>query len=115
MNDELEVCGKSIKMTYARLNYIAGLIGDLDKIPAMYVVPDLQEKVIKGFLATFVSNEDARYFDSEKPIVPFEELSLDDALKIVDFVEAHETDFFTKAITRLETKAKEREAENKKS
>lgn len=115
MIDTLEICGKQIKMSYARLNYIAGLIGDIDKIPAIYVLPELQEKVVKGFLASYVVDGDARYYDSEKPLIPVDELSAEDALKIIDFVEEHETDFFTKAVKSLEAKADRRKAENQTS
>ena len=40
MADELVIQGKTVKMTFGRLNYVASKVGDLSEIGAIFVVPE---------------------------------------------------------------------------
>ena len=111
MADELVVNGVTIKMSFARLNYVASKLGDIATSASVYVLPEKQELAVKAFLAKMKTEGDATYFDSEDLLVPYEDLEMSDALRIIDFVESHIYDFFTKALTMFRDKDKKREEE----
>lgn len=115
MEQSLKIRGVEIKMTYARLMHIAGIIGDVGSINYMYIDPKLQESVVRGFLSKIKKDDGSVSFDDKDLYVEFDDLTSEEALKIIDFVEKHETDFFTKAVESLSKRVQETQEENQKT
>ena len=115
MADELVIQGKTVKMTFGRLNYVAGKVGDLSEIGAIVVVPEAQDLIIRAFLAKYKTEDGTKFYDSEDTIVDIDELETSDAIRILDFAEEHLNDFFMEALKKVDEKAKRREAQTNSS
>lgn len=115
MADELVIQGKTVKMTFGRLNYVAGKVGDLSEIGAIFVVPEAQDRIIRAFLAKYKTEDGTKFYDSEDTIVDIDELESSDAIRILDFAEEHLNDFFMEALKKVDEKAKRRKAQTNSS
>lgn len=112
MADELVIQGKTVKMTFGRLNYLATRVNDISEIDMILISPKVQEKIIRGVLATYKKEGDSSFYDSEDLLVDIDSLESSDAIRILEFAEEHLHNFFMEAMSKFEEKAKLRANEN---
>jgi hypothetical protein len=84
-------------MSYGLLNRLAKIGGSAEDLSAIYVTPDMQERIIIECLCTKMKPH-----DKEKDEVEIDdfELTPDEAQKIVDWAGAHIVDFFLRAFNK---------------
>lgn len=117
MQDSLIIRGNEIKMSFGRLKQILNVIGN-DANPALLALDvEVQEKAIRVFLSKYVKKEeDVVYYDTDNPIVDLDDLTLEEADLILNFVQEHVFDFFirfAKNIQQMQSRQEKVEAEMK--
>lgn len=117
MQDSLIIRGNEIKMSFGRLKQILSVIGN-DANPALLALDvDVQEKAIRMFLSKYVKkDEDVVFYDTDNPIVDLDDLTLEEADLILNFVQEHVFDFFirfAKNIQQMQSRQEKVEEEMK--
>lgn len=115
MADEIVVNGATIKMTFGRLNFVASQVDDIGEVDLILVSPQIQEKMLRAFLAKYKTEDGVSRYDIDDLITDIDSLEISDAMRILDFIEGQLHDFFIKALNRVEEKAKAREEKMKSS
>lgn len=115
MADEIVVNGATIKMTFGRLNFVASQVDDIGEVDLILVSPQIQEKMLRAFLAKYKTEEGVSRYDIDDLITDIDSLEISDAMRILDFIEGQLHDFFIKALNRVDEKAKAREEKMKSS
>lgn len=115
MADEIVVNGATIKMTFGRLNFVASQVDDIGEVDLILVSPQIQEKMLRAFLAKYKTENGVSRYDIDDLITDIDSLEISDAMRILDFIEGQLHDFFIKALNRVDEKAKAREEKMKSS
>lgn len=115
MADEIVVNGATIKMTFGRLNFVASQVDDIGEVDLILVSPQIQEKMLRAFLAKYKTEGGVSRYDIDDLITDIDSLEISDAMRILDFIEGQLHDFFIKALNRADEKAKAREEKMKSS
>ena len=115
MADEIVVNGATIKMTFGRLNFVASQVDDIGEVDLILVSPQIQEKMLRAFLAKYKTEDGVSRYDIDDLVVDYDALEISDAMRILDFIEGQLHDFFIKALNRVDEKAKAREEKMKSS
>ena len=115
MADEIVVNGATIKMTFGRLNFVASQVDDIGEVDLILVSPQIQEKMLRAFLAKYKTEGGVSRYDIDDLITDIDSLEISDAMRILDFIEGQLHDFFIKALNRVDEKAKAREEKMKSS
>lgn len=115
MADEIVVNGATIKMTFGRLNFVASQVDDIGEVDLILVSPQIQEKMLRAFLAKYKTEDGVSRYDIDDLITDIDSLEISDAMRILDFIEGQLHDFFIKALNRVDEKAKAREEKMKSS
>ena len=115
MADEIVVNGATIKMTFGRLNFVASQVDDIGEVDLILVSPQIQEKMLRAFLAKYKTEEGVSRYDIDDLITDIDSLEISDAMRILDFIEGQLHDFFIKALNRVDEKTKAREEKMKSS
>lgn len=115
MADEIVVNGATIKMTFGRLNFVASQVDDIGEVDLILVSPQIQEKMLRAFLAKYKTEDGVSRYDIDDLITDIDSLEISDAMRILDFIEGQLHDFFIKALNRVDEKTKAREEKMKSS
>ena len=115
MADEIVVNGATIKMTFGRLNFVASQVDDIGEVDLILVSPQIQEKMLRAFLAKYKTEDGVSRYDIDDLITDIDSLEISDGMRILDFIEGQLHDFFIKALNRVDEKAKAREEKMKSS
>ena len=92
INDE----EKELKMTFGLLNELSRRMGDVDALPELAVNAELRESVI---LACVVERDKrGKFKDAEATLYDYD-LSMEDSLRLLDWVGEHVADFFLKSMS----------------
>lgn len=88
-------------MSYGLLSRLTGLIGGADQLPSLGSDTALQEQVILEAFTT----RDKKTITFKPESLDEIEVDLDDINKVLDWVGAHVTDFFTKRVLKTSEQA----------
>lgn len=107
MTDTIEVSDKhtvnftdnttqKVTMTFGLLNKLAGFVQDLEQVQYVFSDAMLRESVLIECLALRDEEGDVKELDSKMNDL----LTMDEALELLEWVVAHLTNFFTKALQK---------------
>ena len=86
MADEIVVNGATIKMTFGRLNFVASQVDDIGEVDLILVSPQIQEKMLRAFLAKYKTEDGVSRYDIDDLITDIDSLEISDAMRILDFI-----------------------------
>lgn len=96
---------KEVKMSFGLLNELSQKLGDIDAIPEMAVNPELREALV---LACVVDRDPRGKFKDPEATLYQYDMSMDDTLKLLDWVGEHVADFFLKSMGSAKKMIEER-------
>ncbi len=91
VNDE----EKTFKMSYALLNRLSQMVGEYENPSAMFVDPDMQEKIILQIIK-------GKKADPENDELENYDVSIDDGKRLVEWAGNHVMDFFMSGLQQAE-------------
>lgn len=83
-------------MSFGLLNKLSAMVGDLNNLPDLYLVPELQDTIIYEIL---VPRDEAGKALQDYKLYQFsDELSTEEGSRLIEWCEAHLTSFFLKRL-----------------
>lgn len=101
LENSITIRGHEIKMTLSRLNHVSTAVGSIELISTLAINPVSQERVLRAFLSPLVRKDDVAYYDSDNLIVDYDDLTVDEGMELLDFIQRHLLDFFTRLAEKM--------------